>query len=58
MLPCLRYDGFEQRGGCGASLVSMPRFDEFALLTAIEQHEITVLEAVPAMYHALVKPGA
>ena len=38
----------------GASLVLLPRFDELEVLTVIEQHSITVLEAVPAMYNALM----
>jgi long-chain acyl-CoA synthetase len=56
-LPCCHVYGtmvLNSAVAAGASLVLMPRFDEFALLTAIEQHEITVLEAVPAMYHALM----
>jgi long-chain acyl-CoA synthetase len=56
-LPCCHVYGtmvLNSAVAAGASLVLLPRFDELALLTAIEQHEITVLEAVPAMYHALM----
>ena len=38
----------------GAALVLLPRLDERAVLAAIERYRVTVFEAVPAMYQALM----
>src|SRR5262249_9710164 len=46
--------GLNASVGCGACLTLIPRFDPHKALEIIARDQVTVLEGVPTMYHAML----